>query len=151
MKTPHSDLELMAYADGELDAAARAAVEKRLQHDEAARAEVAAWRSVRSGWQAIDPVARVPESREFYWSQIRRRMEVTTPLASAARTSLWTRWWPAWGRWLVPAAAALVLSLVIFSQRPGGVRFAGGSARVETATTLTFHSDVDGVTIHWIN
>lgn len=151
MKTPSPDLEIMAYADGELDAAARAAVEARLQRDESARAELAAWRAVRDGLQAVDPVARVPESREFYWSQIRRRIESPATRPSAAGSVGWAAWWQAWGRWVLPVAAALVVSVVFFNQRSTGVRLAAGAGRMETAATLTFHSDVDGVTIHWIN
>jgi anti-sigma-K factor RskA len=151
MKTPIPELELMAYVDGELDAGARAAVESRLRQDPAARAEVAAWRAIREGLQAADPLVPVPESREFYWSSIRRRIEGSATRPDPDGDGVWAGWWRGWGRWMIPGTVALVLSVVVLTQRTSRMEVAIGGGRSETATTLTFHSDSDGMTIHWIN
>jgi anti-sigma factor RsiW len=56
--------ELTAYVDGELDPAARARVAERLEHDAAARAEVAGQERLARLWAAIPPA----EPTEAAWA-----------------------------------------------------------------------------------
>ena len=146
-------LEIMAHADGELDAARWPAVEKLLTNDGGAAAlhrELAATRAL---LRAHEPVATVPDSREFYWSQIQRRIaleERAAERAAPAKT-------PAlgWLRWLAPALGVAAVALVVTSlQRPVSTIVASNSPGLTSgseASSMTFTSEADGVTISWIN
>ncbi|MFM7100163.1 MAG: hypothetical protein ACKO3N_03230, partial [Verrucomicrobiota bacterium] len=97
------------------------------------------------------PLAPVPETREFYWAAIRRRIEGSPIRPDPDGGGAWAGWWRGWGRWMVPGTVALALSVAVFNQRPPRIEVAVGGGRPETAATLTFHSDAEGMTIHWIN
>ncbi len=60
----NSDTELLtAYLDNELDAAERAALERRLITDEALRLEL---RELRRAWDLLDAWPEITVSRDFY-------------------------------------------------------------------------------------
>jgi anti-sigma factor RsiW len=69
-------LDLQAYVDGELEPSRRAEVERVLAGDVEARDLVAALRSLGEVVRAHEPAERVPETREFYWSQVQRRIRL---------------------------------------------------------------------------
>ncbi len=142
MKDTQVILDLQAYVDGELDTARRAEVERLLTGDAEARELVEGLRQVARLIRDHEPTSAVPETREFYWSQIQRRI--------AAQESQTSRPQPAaaainWLRWLAPAlgVAAVAVVLAMPKKELSGQEFA-------EATTMTFHSDADGLTLHWI-
>jgi len=150
MKTTEFTLDLQAYVDGELDSSRRAEVERALAGDADARRLVDGLRQLSELVRTHEPVAKVPESREFYWSQIQKRIAATELEGNRDRT-------PAsralqWLRWLAPAFGVAAVAVMIFlPRRDGSVgTLASGSTR-EDAVSMTFRSDADGVTIHWIN
>jgi len=152
MKTIELALELQAYVDGELDVRRRGEVEELLAADPEARAMVAELRELQELVRANEPVVMVPETREFYWSQVQRR------IASAERREERTgREVPIksmqWARWLLPAfgVAAVAVALVVPRSSAGRLGAASGFADLGDPVSLTFHSDTDGITIHWIN
>lgn len=152
MKTIGLALELQAYVDGELDVRRRGEVEKLLAVDADARAMVAELRELQELVRANEPVAMVPETREFYWSQVQRR------IASAERRDERTGGQAStgsiqWLRWLVPAfgVAAVAVVLVVPRSSAGRMGVASNFADLGDPVSLTFHSDTDGITIHWIN
>lgn len=146
MKTTDLTLDLQAYVDGELDATRRAEVERVLQNNAEARELVAGLRAIGQLVADNEPVHRVPVSREFYWSQIQRRIESGERVASAGAPAKPASAALHWLRWLVPALGVAAVAVVISVQRP----HQPGQAIADTGT-VTFHSDADGVTIHWIN
>ena len=102
MKT-ETCLEIQAYVDGELDASRRAVVERLCATDSEARQLSDGLKALRSAVRANEPEIHVPESREFYWSQIQRRMSAASATAPTTDTgAAWTQWM----RWLVPMAGA---------------------------------------------
>lgn len=145
MKTTDLTLDLQAYVDGELDPARKADVERALQSDVEAQQLVAGLRELGRLVRENEPAHPLPVSKEFYWSQIQRRIETAerqqAATARPARSALH------WLRWLVPALGVAAVAVIVSIQRPGSATLAG----VDADESLTFHSDADGVTIHWIN
>jgi anti-sigma factor RsiW len=152
MKTTEMTLDLQAFADGELDAARRPEIERVLASDAEAKQMVAGLRQISELVRAHEPQASVPASREFYWSQIQRRIEAAQRTAERpvepASSAL------GWLRWLVPALGAATVAVVV-SLRPGRQETPIQTAMVEgaqsEASSVVFRSESDGVTIHWIN
>ena len=149
MNTQEMTLNLQAYVDGELDAVQRAELEKYLTKDADARTLVTGLQQLSTLLKAGEPVAKVPDTREFYWSQIQRRIKAqekrqpqsTEPARRAIQ----------WLRWLVPslgvAAAAVVISLQ-FGSHPS---IAAVDSSQTEGSSVILRSDSDGVTIHLIN
>ena len=149
MKTTEFTLDLQAYVDGELDASHRAEVERVLASDAEARALVEGLRQLSELVRTHEPLARVPESREFYWSQIQRRIDQEAT-SDARRADGATRA-AGWLRWLVPAlGVAAVVVVVSLNRRGSGPVVEVASATIDDAVGMTFRSDTDGVTVHWL-
>lgn len=134
-------LEIQAEVDGELDAAQSAAVARFLEADEVAQALERELRAVRCAVRAHEPIGAVPDSREFYWSQIRRRIAAEDAIAARGTK---TGSPLSWIRWLAPALGVTALAIIISMQ-------SGSSPGLADASSMTFRSDNDGLTIHWIN
>jgi len=142
-------LDLQAYVDGELEPPRRAAVERVLVGDAEARELVSALRSLGELVRAHEPTLRVPETRGFYWSQIQRRIEQEATL-DARRADGATRA-AGWLRWLVPAlGAAAVVVVISLNRRDSSPVVEVASASIDDAVGMTFRSDTDGVTVHWL-
>lgn len=138
-------LEIMAYADGELVATRRHDVEKLIAGDPAAAALYQELAACAKLLRAHEPLGTVPETREFYWSQIQRR--ITAEEQAAARAMAPKAPVFGWLRWLAPVIGVAAVALVVtYQQRPGPTVLAGGEA-----SSMTFTSESDGVTISWIN
>lgn len=101
--------ELVAYLDGELDAAARARVEERLTADEAYRRQLA---RLEQSWQMLDALPRTEADADFTHSTV----EMVTVAARAelqdADHAAVRRKWLAWS-----AAAAALLVAGLFGYR----------------------------------
>ena len=143
-------LDLQAYVDGELSEDRRRQIEAALPSDVDARELVQGLRQLGTLIRAHEPVATVPVSREFYWSQIRRQIEADSqakrPQAPAASAAL------GWLRWLIPAMGVAAVAVVVATnQSPREMTLAGGGdVTVVDVTSTVFRSESDGVTVHWI-
>jgi anti-sigma factor RsiW len=145
-----SQLNLQAYLDGELPAGERRRVEASLAADAAARGLLAELEQTCRALKGNELPAPLGESREFYWSQIRRQIEHSErgdrPAASASG-------WSYLRRWLVPAAGvAATLLVLLVAVNP----WAGGrGVAVETALTdsgaLTYRDHARGITLVWFS
>ena len=150
-------LELQAWADGQLDQldltpARRAEIERLAKDDPAARELIAGLRSMSTVLKANEPAHTVPATRDFYWSQIQRRIEVAEraesrvgPVAPAAG---------GWLRWLLPAGglAAVVFGLALARNgkswgQPEGLADVGS----DESGAVVFRSESEGVTICWLD
>jgi len=150
MKTTEFTLDLQAYVDGELDAKHRAEVERVLANDADARSLVQGLRQLSDLVRTHEPIAQVPESREFYWSQIQKRIAAVE--AREARSNREASSAVQWLRWLAPALGVAAVAVMVALPRwdASVAEFAAGGVSEDTVS-MTFRSDADGVTIHWIN
>jgi len=140
-------LEIQAYLDNELTAERRGAVEALCAADPEASSLREALRSVKATVRTHETEIRLNESREFYWSQIQRRIAAAERESAAPNR----RTLPAWSalyRWLVPAVglAAVVAVVTLRDDRRSEL-----SSAVAGGSTVEYRSDADGVTVHWIN
>jgi anti-sigma factor RsiW len=115
------ELKLQAWLDGELGGREAREVAERLNSDAEARALVAELRLTREMLAENEPEASLTESRDFYWSRIRQRIEQSERETSERPAQV--SWIFAWRRMLVPAAGvalvcfATMLSLNFFQRQ----------------------------------
>ena len=140
-------LDLQAYVDGELEPSRRAEVDRVLAGDAEAREMVAALGSLAELVRSHEPVARVPEERGFYWSQIQRRIEQAE--AADARQAAGANRAAGWLRWLAPALGVAAVVVVVTLERRAQTGLVE-VASADDAVSMTFRSDTDGVTVHWL-
>lgn len=129
------DETLMAYADGELDASTRAAIDAAIASDEQLAAKVEQYRQLRVTLSsAFGGVIQEPVPESLIATARSAPAGNVTSLAQARETRVKRRWsWPEWGA----IAASLVLGIVI--ARVGGKgddTFASRDGRVFAAGTL---------------
>ncbi|MFO1459070.1 MAG: hypothetical protein U1G08_06640 [Verrucomicrobiota bacterium] len=148
MKT-ETCLEIQSYVDDELDPTRRAAVEALCATDPAARQLLVDLASFRDCVRNHEPGFMVPETREFYWSQIQRQLK---PAHTSSSTKLSP--WLGWVRWLVPVAGLAAVAYLISLPRtdaPASRTLASASPSSMEASSVVYRSEADGVTVHWIN
>jgi anti-sigma factor RsiW len=147
-------LKLQAYLDGELPPGEAKAVTELLASDAEARGLLTELTNTRNAIADHEAEMKVPVTREFYWSGIRReieRGERVLPVQSQP-----TSFFAALKRMLVPAGgvAAVLLAVVV-----AGRQFYPPSTgiRVEAETTFedsgafTYRDYTSGTTLVWVN
>ncbi|MBL9168762.1 MAG: hypothetical protein JNN07_13575 [Verrucomicrobiales bacterium] len=150
-------IKLQAYVDGELSGGERLALEKLLAEDASLQALRQELVMVKEALREADPVVSVPASREFYWSQIERRLERVEAQNEVAAVS--GGWWSGWlRRTLLPLTGTALAGLVlIMSLRDGslpGVSVASlheeTESPLEETSAVTFRSESEKVTVVWL-
>ncbi len=143
-------LKLQAYLDGELSEGEARDMADRLARDQEAAALLAELRNTRDALAGAEADNPLPESREFYWSKIRRDIERTeAPAPEPVEEPLLARL----RRLLVPAAAiALVATAGLVASR-GLVHSSGSGAEIllADAGALTYHDFSAGTTLVWLS
>jgi anti-sigma factor RsiW len=154
-----TELKLQALVDGELPSTEAAAIGEVAVRNAETRAlieELKATRTLLAGNELEMPL---PESPDFYWSQIRRRIEHEEQSPSGDRTdeAVLSRWWI---RFLAPAgvlAALLVLVVVALrhSTPPEPALAMEDSHEIETpleeTSSFSFRSEADAMTVVWVD
>lgn len=151
MKT-EQQLELQAYLDGELSGRAAQQVADWMSKDAEAQALAAELRMTHGALAGNEPERTVPESREFYWSKIRRAIEAGETVQRPTEPQ-WSWMW-AWRRYLVPAssvaAALLAAAILLFPSDPTKYL-----AEVENlsdyVSSHSFRSRSENVFVVWIS
>lgn len=164
---------LQAWVDGQLDPKTAQEIARWVESEPDARQLTDNLRQVRQWVRDHEPVRRVPESREFYWSKIRKGIDaadaakaVQEPARPEPRGAD-VHWW----RWLIPAG---VFVLVLLALRPGmpGPEVLAPVAHVSSLepsapqatvmsgheietpsaelSSLTFYSAQDAMTVVWV-
>ena len=150
-----SELRLQSYLDGELSPREARRVAAWLDGDPEAQALLGELKMARTALAGNEPELHLPESREFYWSKIRREIE----RAEKAEAGLPRRGWLAWRKYLVPfAGTALVAILAISTARFGDVTGADESARhlaevenlSEHTGSYSFRSHAENMFVVWV-
>ncbi len=148
-------LKIQAYLDGELSSNERQEVETLLARDPELQALKAELSFVTRAFKDSDPVMQVPASREFYFSQIERRIAAaesapkTLSVEAGSRFAGWLR------QALLPlsgvAAACLML---VLSLREGPLPALSFHEETESpldeTAAVTFRSESEKVTIVWV-
>ncbi len=151
---PENELKLQAYLDGELSGRDAQAVEALLKDNPEAQALAAELRWTKAALQGNDLQRTVPETREFYWSQIERALAAPAEAVRAQprRRGIvfpWlSRFWPQLsGAWV--ASLLLVLTAVQYG-------WLGRTSWIETdhasndMGAMVFHSESERMTMVWL-
>jgi anti-sigma factor RsiW len=151
MKEDQEPLKLQAYLDGELSEAEAREVANWLAQDQDAVALLAELRNTRKAMMGFEEGIKLPESRDFYWSKIRRQIErLEVPREEpAAAVPLLTRV----RRFLVPVAglALLVIVGLVAMQNSSGGRMASETALADDSGAFTYHDFDSGTTLVWLS
>lgn len=112
-------LEVQAWVDGELSARDAGRVAAFVESDANVRALAEELRTTRAFVSSNEPEFKVADTREFYWSQIRRQIDAAEQGAAADGSSSAPSvagWVAAWRRFTTPLSGfALVLVLAFGS------------------------------------
>jgi anti-sigma factor RsiW len=148
------ELKIQAYLDNELSARERRQVEELLAADNQAQALLGELKMTRAALSGNDPEVKLPETREFYWSQIQRRIEAAQPAEAAAQAPFWL----AWRRYFAPiAGVAIVAVLAIFSVRVADVaddanfHLAEVENLSEHTSSMSFRSQSENMFVVWVS
>jgi hypothetical protein len=144
-----AQLKLQAMLDGELPEAEARQVANGVARDREALALQTELRQTRQALAGHETGVTLPESREFYWSKIKKQIERLEPAtAEPIRVPLHARL----SRYLWPAGALAVLifgAALFVSQRTG----AFPAAELATADTgaFTYRDYSAGATLIWLS
>lgn len=145
-------LKLQAYLDGELPARETSEVTDWLARDAEARALLAELQNTRGALKTFEAELKLPESREFYWSGIQRRIGQLERTPSVDEPPAWLS--ALLRRFLAPAGAlaALVIAATLITRQlhPGG---ATAAMEAETAfgNAFTYRDYASGTTLVWLS
>ena len=147
-------IKLQAYLDGELAGAEKSEMEGRLARDPELKALAAELGMVTRALRESDPVVAVPDTREFYWSQVQRRIEAGEAAANRPVAAV-SGGFAAWLRRAVlplSGVAAACLMLLV-SLRPGALPVAlheDTESPLDETSAVTFRSESQKVTVVWL-
>jgi anti-sigma factor RsiW len=141
-------LKLQAFLDGELPEDEARATAAWVARDAEATALLGELRNTRKALTDFEPAARLPESREFYWSKIEREIQrlepVPRPVQTVSLASLLRRL-------LVPAGAVAALLIAgIVAIHPSGAN-ASADAALADAGAFTYRDQAEGMTVVWLS
>jgi anti-sigma factor RsiW len=156
MNTRDMHLKVQAYLDNELGPAEARKVGTWISSNPEARALFNELKETREILVQNEPVLKLPESRDFFWSKIERGIAAAERLPAEPEPRPW------WTRLLAPAAGTVALFALLFSlvDRGGGrmeisQSFDGAPIhQLEGApdvSTITFRSEAEGVTVVWLS
>ena len=147
----NTQIKIQAFLDGELPESEALEIASLVARDREAAALHAELKTTRGILATAEEGILLPETREFYWSKIRREIEQTAQQrAPAIQRSLWHSV-SAWLKPLGAVAAVAVVSILAWQQMDGG----NGSGAIVTAQfdsdAITFQDDSSGTTFVWFN
>jgi hypothetical protein len=142
------ELKLQAWLDGELPEREARRMGQWIAGDADAAALLAQLRSIKEALPGNETARAVPDSREFYWSQIQRHIQRETPFRRPARLP----WLARWQGYLLPltgvAAVACALMAMVWHAAPP--TFDEISATTDGMEAVTFHDQSGQMTVVWL-
>ena len=149
--TKEQQLKLQAFLDGELPEKDTREVAAWLAGDAEATALLGELRNTRQALVDFEPELKLPESRAFYWSKIKREIDRSAPVAAPKESvPLFARL----RRILLPlgVVATLALAAVItIHQFSGGARPVQVNAVLADAGAFTYRDESQGMTVVWLS
>lgn len=151
MINQETQIKLQAYLDNELSASESREMAAWLDRDAQAAALHAELKEVTLLLKGNELEVKVPETREFYWSQIQRAID-----QSATQRQPQARRYPVWMRLFAPALGVAVLlltalSLVRLNTAPSALSSLQEiDMPLEDTAAISFHSQSAGMTVVWV-
>ena len=148
-----AQLKLQAFLDGELPEGEASATADWLARDREAAALLEELRNTDSALAGFEAGIQLPETREFFWSKVRREIQrLETPAPKPAPLPLFARW----RRFMVPASAlALVVIGGVVLTRPNAPLGHAATTGIETALAdsgaFTYRDYSAGTTLVWLS
>jgi hypothetical protein len=142
-----TQLKIQAYLDSELPEAEARDIASLLARDREALALHNELRNTRKALVGSEIGVELPESRDFFWSKIKREIERLEPAEAAPVSIPWT---VRLRRLLVPlAGVALLVVAGLFALNPQGQT----PAEMETSDSgvFTYRNDTAGTTLVWLS
>jgi anti-sigma-K factor RskA len=146
-------LKVQAYLDGELEPGDQREVERLLADQPEARDLLAELTSTRSALNGNEPQVALTESRDFYWSQIQRRIEFEEK--QAARPKPMAHKW-SFRRLLAPIVTgaaclfALAIGLIKYQQNTTLWSPVEIETMSEDSTSMSFRSPSEKMFVVWV-
>ena len=153
-----TQLKVQAYLDNELSAGDARSVSKLISSDAEIRDLYTELKNTKDVLVHNEPAVSVPDTRDFYWSQIQRR------IASAERQPAVAHARPWWLRMLAPAAGTVALFAILLSVMNPNTQNAVAPTQTQAAVAplhkveeaadvslFTFRSESEGVTLVWVS
>jgi len=149
------ELKIQAHLDGNLSVDDSREVEELICREAEARALHDALAATKALLHGNEPEFALPESRDFYFSKIRREIE-REPASGKSWGSFslsWRNWWVRLGTSV--AALALVGTLTVFNARLKTFVLGSSGAReiespLDEFSTISFHSESANMTVVWV-
>lgn len=142
------ELKLQAYFDGELPPAEAREIANLLARDAEAVALIKSLKATRQALSSFETGIKVPETREFYWSKIRREIErAETPRPQPAKTGVFSLL----RRMLVPAAGVAMLAIAAMFVTRGGSRPMEFETASADSKAFTYRDYSAGTTLVWLS
>jgi anti-sigma factor RsiW len=153
-----TQLKVQAYLDNELSAGDARSVSKLISSDAEIHDLYTELKNTKDVLVDNEPAVSVPDTRDFYWSQIQRR------IASAERQPAVAHARPWWLRMLAPAAGTVALFAILLSVMNPNTQNAVAPTQTQAAVAplhkveeaadvslFTFRSESEGVTLVWVS
>lgn len=158
----NSDMQLkvQAYLDNELTPGEARQTAALLTNDPLARDLYHELKQTKEIVRQNEPVVRLEESHDFYWSKIKREIEKVERPAALARQQPW------WLRLVAPVAGAVALFAILLSvsgpstptpetlattRLEATVPMHEGEIVAPEMSAITFRSEAEGVTVVWVS
>ena len=145
------ELKMQAWLDGELPPSEATLLSQALASNVEAQQLLSELKAVKTAMASNELEVKVPETREFYWSQIHRRIahEEARQAVAPARKSFILRW----RKVLFPLAGVVAaLAVVLVTNKPNVpnydlVQTTYTSSEIES---MTFQDHASGMTVVWL-
>jgi anti-sigma factor RsiW len=152
-----TELKLQACLDGELSSAEAHKISRFLDSDASARALYEELKATRALLNGNELELKLPVSREFYWSVIRREIERAEQAQPESPPETVSSSW--WVRFLAPASvlAALAVFVAVSLRSPETspplLAFDGHEIEtpLEETSSFSFGSETAGMTVVWVD
>jgi anti-sigma factor RsiW len=143
------ETKLQAWVDGQLPVHEADEVARLIENDAEVCALMTELKNTRAAFAGHEDSVRVPESREFYWSKIKRSIEREEKKEAFAAPE--ASWFFHWKRVLLPAGAAIALVIIGMLAKPGAVAGFELSGLETDSDTFTFTDEETGTTLVWFS
>lgn len=144
-----AQLKLQAFLDGELPEAQACVVAEGLARDPEGAALLAELQNTRQALAGFEAPIKLPESREFYWSKIKREIErLEKPAADPVPRVAWV---VRLRRALVPAGSLALLAIVgLLTVRPSVPPPSLETASADSGA-FSYRDYAAGATLVWLS